>query len=163
MSAVYKIFQKVRCTLCSLSAERSQARRSGRSPLGLFPAPPCPNQTGKRLAPFRRLASTRKMRAHYKTEKHKQPIGAESRTCNRMKTLRTLQNKKTRGQKMHRTLSAHRRNTKTHQTNRCKNHTMTNATCPKLKAHAGDDLDCTGSPRAHCRLKYKILQTTDRR
>ena len=82
---------------------------------------------------------------------------------NRRKTLRTLQNTKTRRQKIHRTLNARHRNTKTHQTNRCKNHTMTNATCPKLKAHAGDDLDCSGSPRAHCRLEYKILQTTDRR
>ena len=35
-TCMYKIFQKVRCTLwCSLSTERSQPRRSGRSPLGL--------------------------------------------------------------------------------------------------------------------------------
>ena len=104
-----------------------------------------------------------KREPHYKTEKRKQPIGAESRTCSRRKTLRTLQNTKTRRQKIHRTLNARHRNTKTHQTNRCKNHTMTNATCPKLKAHAGDDLDCSGSSRPHCRLKYKILQTTNRR
>jgi len=33
-TCMYKIFQKVRCTLGSLSTERSQPRRSGRSPLG---------------------------------------------------------------------------------------------------------------------------------
>ena len=35
-----------------------------------------------------------KMRAHYKTEKHKQPMEAECRFCNKRKKLRTLQNQR---------------------------------------------------------------------